>query len=89
MSQSGSGLSDVAMALMVGYARGDARVVNAISLHFVHGQSFRRIGRAVGVQHTTVRDWVNGYASAGKDYCRINGVGPEALISAAGQADAA
>lgn len=79
MAGNPAGLSDVVVAAMIGYARGDQRVINALSLRFVHGQSLRQIARGLQVQHTTVRDWVQGYASTMKDYCRIRGRGVEAL----------
>lgn len=76
------GISDLAMAGMICYARGERRIANALSLHFVHGMSYRRVGREVGASHKAVRAWALGYAATLNDYCRLRGVGPAAIVGA-------
>lgn len=80
---SSANLSQTAKAAMCGFARGDTRVFNVLSLRFVHNQSLRRIAGSVGVSKNTVKRWCDEYASAAKDFCTLEGISPTEFVRAA------
>lgn len=64
---------------MIFFARGDKRIQRALALKYMHGQTYRAIGREIGVNHVTVRNWCESFAAAGKDVCRLEGITAEGL----------
>lgn len=66
---------------MIFFARGDRRIQKALSLRYMHGRGYRAIGRELGVNHVTVRNWCEAFAAAGKDVCRLEGITPEDFAS--------
>lgn len=65
---------------MIFFARGDERVLNALTLRFLHEQSLRRVAAQVGTDKSTVDRWCKAFAESAEQWCRLEGKSPKEML---------